>query len=249
MVYVFLANGVEEVEAVAPIDMLRRAGIRVVIVKVSANTSDDNGFISTIKRTLFYDDINDLTVTGSHNIEIVADLNEKEIIFTKTPDKLAEKSEKTKEAKEAKENKEFIKFANREEYEEYAIVKYVSDLSMIILPGGAAGVENLYHSEIVQKVIAYCVENKIPIGAICAAPSILARQGYLKDVTATAHPLFRHYLTENGAVLEVNQKVVTDGIFTTAAAAGVSTEFGLELVSILKGADEAKKIGEQILLY
>ena len=72
--------------------------------------------------------------------------------------------------------------------------------------------------------------------------------GYLKNIRATAHPTFRHYLTENGAVLEEKEKVITDGIFTTAAGAGVSVEFGLELVKVLKGEDEAKKIAGQILL-
>jgi len=121
------------------------------------------------------------------------------------------------------------------------------DLEMIVLPGGAAGVEKLYASETLEQIIKYCVEHNIKIGAICAAPSILARRGYLKNIRATAHPSFRHYLTENGAILDEKQKVITDGIFTTAAGAGVSVEFGLELVRILKGEDKAKEIAEQIL--
>lgn len=183
MVYIFLADGFEEAEAVAPIDMLRRAGLDAITVKTGAKNK---------------------TALGSHNIEIAADIHEDEI------------------------------GANIPE--------------MIVLPGGAAGVENLYNSGVVKKLIAYCAVNNIPIGAICAAPSILARMGYLKNIRATAHPTFRHYLTEGGAVLEETKKVVTDSIFTTAAAAGVSLEFGLELVRVLKGGSEADKIAEQILL-
>lgn len=48
---VFLADGFEEVEAVAPIDFLRRAGVEVVVVSLN-----DNG-----------------VSTGSHRIPIVAD--------------------------------------------------------------------------------------------------------------------------------------------------------------------------------
>ena len=180
MVYVFLADGFEEVEAVAPVDMLRRAGLEVATVRVGEK------------------------VLGSHEIEIIADIYESKI--------------------------------------------NTDNLEMLVLPGGAAGVENLYKSESVKKIIDYCAANKIKIGAICAAPSILARMGYLKNIRATAHPTFRHYLTENGAVLEEKEKVITDGIFTTAAGAGVSVEFGLELVKVLKGEDEAKKIAGQILL-
>lgn len=234
MVYVFLADGFEEVEAIAPIDMLRRAGVHVILVKIKALKKDVKNNIDSKAANVLLDNQDEFTVTGSHNIEVRTDLTEKEIIFSETPEKLREA------------NKDVAHF---EHMEEYSVIQYVQDLTMIVLPGGAVGVENLYNSEIVQKIIDYCVENKIPVGAICAAPSILARRGYLNGVRATAHPSFRHYLTDNGAVMEETEKVVTDGIFTTAAAAGVSLEFGLELVRILKGEEEAEKIGKQILFY
>ncbi|MCL1859518.1 MAG: DJ-1/PfpI family protein [Oscillospiraceae bacterium] len=189
MIYVFLADGFEECEAVAPIDILRRARLEVITVKVGGDKNTD-----------------DKKVTGSHGIEVIADIHES--------------------------------------------IAGSDGLDMIVLPGGGTGVENLYESGSVKWFIGHCFMHQIPIGAICAAPSILARVGpYLKNIRATAYPSFRHYLTEGGAVLEENAKVITDGIFTTAAAAGVSIEFGLELVRILKSEDEAKKIGEQILFY
>lgn len=50
-VYVYLANGFEEVEAVTPIDMLRRAGAQVVTLAVGDN----------------------ITTEGAHGIKITAD--------------------------------------------------------------------------------------------------------------------------------------------------------------------------------
>lgn len=60
MIYVFLANGFEEMEAIAPIDLLRRAEQKVVTVAVGTNT---------------------LTVTGSHGITITADIMEQQVVL------------------------------------------------------------------------------------------------------------------------------------------------------------------------
>jgi len=190
MIYVFLADGFEECEAIAPVDMLRRAGLNAITVKVRGG--EEFGYTE---------------VVGAHGIEITADGCCNEIGLNS-----------------------------------------LENLQMIVLPGGKGGVDNLYKSENIKKIIGYCVENKIRIGAICAAPSILARLGYLENIRATAYPSFRHYLTEGGAILEESEKIVTDGIFTTAVSAGVSVEFGLELVKVLKGEEESKKIAEMILL-
>ena len=56
MVYMFLAEGFEEIEALCPLDLLRRAGVEVKTVAVGK----------------------DKTVTGAHNILVVADMCESE---------------------------------------------------------------------------------------------------------------------------------------------------------------------------
>ena len=53
MIYLFLANGFEEVEALTPLDILRRAGLDVRTVSLDT----------------------DRAVTGSHNITVTADLS------------------------------------------------------------------------------------------------------------------------------------------------------------------------------
>ncbi len=55
MVYMFLANGFEEVEALAPLDLLRRAGVEIKTVGIGSKT-----------------------VVGSHSIPVVADMTDSE---------------------------------------------------------------------------------------------------------------------------------------------------------------------------
>jgi len=58
MVYVFLANGFEEVEALTPVDILRRGGVDVKTVGIGGKT-----------------------VCGSHGIPVVADVCEGDVDF------------------------------------------------------------------------------------------------------------------------------------------------------------------------
>lgn len=60
MVYIFLADGFEEIEALAPLDILRRANIEVLTVGVTGEY-----------------------VTGAHNITVKADINPEAVDYEK----------------------------------------------------------------------------------------------------------------------------------------------------------------------
>lgn len=63
MVYVFLADGFEEIEATAPIDIMRRAGLEVVTVGIGGQL-----------------------VRGAHNITVMADMDGADITPDETVD-------------------------------------------------------------------------------------------------------------------------------------------------------------------
>ena len=176
MVYVFLADGFEIIEAMAPIDMLRRAKVGVTTVGVDKEL-----------------------ITSSCGISVKADITSAEFKFT--------------------------------------------DVEAIVIPGGMPGVLNLEKSEIVQSAIDEAVACGALICAICAGPSILGHKGLLIGKNAICYPGFEESL--EGAIIS-SDHVVTDGNYITAKGAGVSVEFGLEIVKKLVGADEADAVKKAI---
>ncbi len=122
-------------------------------------------------------------------------------------------------------------------------IKDYSEIDAVVLPGGIPGTLNLEKNSKVIDIIKYCGKNNVLIGAICAAPSILGHLGLLVGKKATSFPSFQQSL--NGAILD-EEYVSQDGMIVTARGMGVSTEFGLKLLEILRGATVSKNIKESI---
>jgi len=177
MIYVFLAEGFEEMEAMAPIDLLRRAGLTVRTVGVGGST-----------------------IVGAHGIPVCADM--------------------------------VIEDA---EYE---------GLEGVVLPGGMPGTLNLAANHRVLDFVRFADEQKLPIGAICAAPSVLGQIGLLKGKKAVCYPGFEDRLTD--AIVQTEAYVVTDGHVVTAKGAGVATDFALALVEMFKDEQTANSLREGI---
>ena len=114
----------------------------------------------------------------------------------------------------------------------------------VILPGGMPGAENLDKSRTVETALRVTHTTGGLLCAICAAPMVLGRRGYLVGKTAVCFPGFEKELT--GAEISHN-RVVRDGKIITAAGMGVAMEFGLEILKTLRGVDVADGIRRAIL--
>ena len=151
MVYMLLGTGFEETEAIAPLDLLRRAGLQVQTVGL-------NGKI----------------IYGSHGIGVETDLEIGQLDLT--------------------------------------------NLEMVILPGGLGGVASIKGCSAAMDAIRFAYENGKFVAAICAGPTILASLG------------------------------ITDGRIITGTSAGCAIPFGLQLIAALKGQEAADTIAKQIVI-
>ncbi|MBP5555064.1 MAG: DJ-1/PfpI family protein [Lachnospiraceae bacterium] len=120
------------------------------------------------------------------------------------------------------------------------------DYSMLVLPGGKVGTENLESCEELLDMIGNFYGAGKYIAAICAAPSIFAHRGYLSGRKATSHPAFESHLQEGGATVTHSPVEIDSGIIT-GQGMSASIEFALTIVEICAGREEAVKIAKAIV--
>ena len=112
----------------------------------------------------------------------------------------------------------------------------------VILPGGMPGASNLDASSTVEKTLELAAAKGAYLCAICAAPLVLGKRGYLSGKRATCYPGFEMLL--EGAT--TGGKVIRDGNIITAAGMGVAQEFGFEIISALVSPEKAGEIRSAI---
>ncbi|ROL62191.1 DJ-1/PfpI family protein [Bacteroidetes/Chlorobi group bacterium ChocPot_Mid] len=175
-----VADGSEEMEFVIIVDMLRRAGIKVIV----AGQSD--------------------IITCSRNVKIIPDIL---ISHLKTD------------------------------------TKY----DAVILPGGLKGTENLLSNPIIRDILINHKNENLLIGAICAAPTILAHYKLLKNNTKiTSHPtvskelIYYNYSEDN---------VVLDDNILTSRGAGTAFDFSLKIIEYFFDKNKAMEISESIVYH
>ena len=179
MVYMLLGTGFEETEAIAPLDLMRRAGIPVMTVGVNGKT-----------------------VYGGHGIGVEADILLEEMDLT--------------------------------------------DLDMIVLPGGLGGVNSVRNAPMAMDALRFAWENDKFVAAICAGPTVLADLGITNGKNATCYPGCECGM--GNAKVATDAPCVRDGKLITGTSAGCAIPFGLMLVAALKGDAQANAVKEQIVI-
>lgn len=172
-VYAFLAPGLEEVECLAVVDVLKRSGVDVTLVSIADQRE----------------------VTGAHDITIVADT-----LFSEAD---------------------------------------CTQADLLFLPGGMPGTRHLAEHKGLEEALKAAWRDGRRLAAICAAPSVLGRYGFLEGKTATCYPGFESQLTGASHTL---QGVVTDGMVTTARGLGYALDLGLELAGLLTDKETAAQV-------
>ncbi|KAJ6805129.1 protein DJ-1-like protein C isoform X1 [Iris pallida] len=128
--------------------------------------------------------------------------------------------------------------------------KFIGDASkstydLIILPGEHTGAERFHESKILKRLLKEQKEAGRIYGGTGSSPSILQKQGLLKDKVATAHPAFVSKLT--GKVADA-AGVVIDGKLITGRGLATMVDFSLAIVNKLFGNGRAKSVGEGIVV-
>ncbi len=120
---------------------------------------------------------------------------------------------------------------------------------MLVLPGGIPGTPNLHAcAPLVEAVRSFAAAGR-PVSAICAAPSILAKEGLLEGRSATSNPGFQAVLAEHGAQVEADKPVVVDGNFITSQGMGTAIDFALEIVRRYKGDAEVERLKGAVVYW
>lgn len=119
-----------------------------------------------------------------------------------------------------------------------------SETDMLVLPGGMPGTRNLMNHKGLQELLRAYHEKGRYIAAICAAPSVFGRLGFLKGRRACCYPSFEEKL--EGAEV-VQEPVSVDGHIITSRGMGTAIPFALKLTALLCGEEKADEISRSIL--
>ncbi len=142
-------------------------------------------------------------------------------------------------------NKDVITQSNNKITVDYSLKELnIPEYDFLILPGGKAVFNILDKDARVDYLVdEFYIQGKL-ISAICAAPRLIAKRGYFKNLKFT---IFPGCLDEEVLGKQVNKGVVVEEKFITAKSMYYSIEFALEIIKKLQGKNQMQIIKKQIM--
>lgn len=119
----------------------------------------------------------------------------------------------------------------------------MTDADGVVLPGGIPGVYNIEKNKTAMVLIKDFIKRGKMVAAICAAPTILAKQGLLDNVNAVCYPTMLDML--DGANV-TDKNVVTHNNIITSKSAGTALDFAFEIIKYLKSDEMANNVKKSI---
>ena len=117
---------------------------------------------------------------------------------------------------------------------------------MLVLPGGMPGTLHLGEHVGLKALLEQFYQDEKYLAAICAAPSVFGKYGFLKGREATSYPGFEKELV--GAHCVTDEVVVSDFMITSRGM-GTAIPFSLTLIELLIDKEKADAIGEAIIYH
>jgi 4-methyl-5(b-hydroxyethyl)-thiazole monophosphate biosynthesis len=119
---------------------------------------------------------------------------------------------------------------------------------LVVLPGGEPGATHLAADTCLDALLRAQAAAGRALGAICAAPKVLAVAGLLRDRDATSHPSVEAQLRQAGARYSA-ARVVHDGNIVTSRGPGTALEFTLALLELLGETARAAELRVAMLAH
>ena len=120
------------------------------------------------------------------------------------------------------------------------------EFDMVVLPGGGPGTEVLAKDNRIAVLIKKMADAGKFVGAICAAPKVLAQAGLLNGKRATSYPGTLDNKTYPDIQLS-DEAIVDEGLIITSRGPGTALDFALALVEKLTNAETRKTVEDGLM--
>lgn len=120
----------------------------------------------------------------------------------------------------------------------------LDEYSFLVIPGGKAVFNYHLDSLITKEIVDYFMNKNLVVAAICAAPMILGKYGYLKDKHFTCFPSCEedHF----GGIYEPDYGAVQDGLIITGKACGTTFDFAQTIIEAVLNTEIAEDVIKKV---